>query len=709
MNTLTTLIITISLLLYSLYNLIISYYRINIRIISDTEILETDNMSKLDNYILQHHLYFESPAKISKDFLNTCFDEEYELEFNENKAHALLGEYAEEIIRLIKENIEPNISACSRKRKCHEIIGEAITKNSKIPDMVASGIREETVVNTMKFLSLKYQLDWLTTNVDIFKISLRQIYDKEFINYDGEKLNKFEAFNRLKQILNPFSIAFNDVSPLLLKYGSREFSSTVEKGKKRDLAYLLSVEDDKYSEADTYIKEQMKEQTKHNFLKNVIWDKIEVNEEFMDYINGGNAIDANKCLTFVLSMYHILLVRHSFKINSYLRGLLNSKMYNGKLDHKLNPIYNDEYIKKGLYLSDRNYITLNPWYGVNNKATKRWSSSMHTLYSTSNVKRLIVAPKGYLIGYFDISQAEARVLVYLSGEQKLIDRYERGEDIYMGILKQVNDMRDEKYKVPESEFPRVRVVAKQLFLGLMYGMGFERLSNDAKISVEDAKDFIYTLFTSYPSFAKFIRDRSDYPARNNYVINTELGDIINLDPYERLDQTRRKGVNYCIQGFTAIIAASGYYNILRASDKEGMGLCPISTVHDSVTYYIPFRSLNKLNAFLDKHFCEFISENHKVKFKFDLYISSNLSDLMIPSFKDDGWINVKGYVDPIKNMIKSAVDSGYKIELNKESQNKLNTKYDKNFSEGIIEGLVRKNHYFPNCNDEIDIDFKIHE
>ena len=73
--------------------------------------------------------------------------------------------------------------------------------------------------------------------------------------------------------------------------------------------------------------------------------------------------------------------------------------------------------------------------------THRWSwrppvkISDHTIISHSDIKRIVTAPPGYLLTYFDISSAEVRSIAYKSGDPTMINLFESGQDLYVHIGK----------------------------------------------------------------------------------------------------------------------------------------------------------------------------------------------------------------------------------------------------------------------------------
>ena len=63
--------------------------------------------------------------------------------------------------------------------------------------------------------------------------------------------------------------------------------------------------------------------------------------------------------------------------------------------------------------------------------------------------------------------------------------------------------------------------------------------------------------------------------------------------------------NYVVQGASATILASGFYNNFRAAKEEGFVIEPIICVHDSCTNYFPVDKLFDLKSFYDKNFTDF--------------------------------------------------------------------------------------------------------
>jgi len=119
------------------------------------------------------------------------------------------------------------------------------------------------------------------------------------------------------------------------------------------------------------------------------------------------------------------------------------------------------------------------YYGAH---TGRWSGTdsvnLQNLPSRDKKKKAlknsVVAPEGHVVINCDSSQIEARVLVWLAGQQDVVEQFRRGEDVYSIFASKI-------YGKPISkETPVERFVGKTCVLGLGYGTGAKKLQHTLK-------------------------------------------------------------------------------------------------------------------------------------------------------------------------------------------------------------------------------------
>jgi hypothetical protein len=124
-------------------------------------------------------------------------------------------------------------------------------------------------------------------------------------------------------------------------------------------------------------------------------------------------------------------------------------------------------------------------------------------------------------------------------------------------------------------------------------------------------------------------------------VETFLGDDLEVLEFET-GRLRRIGINYCIQGGTAVTLAHGFYNLIRVSDQMKLGIQPIITVHDSVINYFPIQRLGGLIKFYRKNFTDYIKDETGINYEFDLMIGTDYTVPCQLIETDDRIITLKG-------------------------------------------------------------------
>ncbi|MBR3256138.1 DNA polymerase I [Candidatus Saccharibacteria bacterium] len=128
-------------------------------------------------------------------------------------------------------------------------------------------------------------------------------------------------------------------------------------------------------------------------------------------------------------------------------------------------------------------------------ATGRLSSKDPNLQNipvrTEEGKRIrtgFIAPEGKVLVSADYSQFELRLAAVLSNDKNLIDDFNNDIDIHTKTA-------SEAFNVPMDKVTKLqRRAAKVINFGILYGMSVNGLSEAAKMSYKDAKDFIDNYF-----------------------------------------------------------------------------------------------------------------------------------------------------------------------------------------------------------------------
>jgi len=121
------------------------------------------------------------------------------------------------------------------------------------------------------------------------------------------------------------------------------------------------------------------------------------------------------------------------------------------------------------------------YYGAH---TGRWAGSDKVNFQNlpardkkkKALKNAIIAPEGHQVINCDSSQIEARVLVWLAGQNDIVKWYKEGRDVYSEFASKVYNKQITKNDKTE------RAVGKTCILGLGYGTGWTKLQQTLKIS-----------------------------------------------------------------------------------------------------------------------------------------------------------------------------------------------------------------------------------
>lgn len=335
--------------------------------------------------------------------------------------------------------------------------------------------------------------------------------------------------------------------------------------------------------------------------------------------------------------------RQTKMISNYFNGV-----YSGCAEYQCTPDENLYSVEEGPV------FRMYPGFNVNTVTTKRWSSGYHTIYGKSTSKRVLVAPPGYLVSYFDISSAEVRSAAYMSGDPVLIKQFEDGLDPYIELARK-------KYgqDAPKSVLKANRKKYKTALLAQLYGQSVDSMGVRLKITSHEAEEIVAQMRQEYQVLFKWIERKQLYCVANR-KIETFLGDDLEIFEFNT-GRLKRCGINYCIQGNTAAILAHGFYNIIRNSDKLGFGINPFITVHDSSINYVPIKHLAELNDFYWTHFTEYIKAETGIVYTFDTMIGA---DYTVPCIlgNEGGKIQLEGNDYALNDIVNQIEKSEAKIK-----------------------------------------------
>ena len=180
----------------------------------------------------------------------------------------------------------------------------------------------------------------------------------------------------------------------------------------------------------------------------------------------------------------------------------------------------------------------------------------------------------------DYSQIELRILAHMSGDEKLIEAYNSGQDIHSTTASQV-------FHVPFEEVtPLLRRNAKAVNFGIVYGISAFGLSQDLDISRKEAQEYIDRYFETYPKIKEFI-DNTVADAKESGKTTTIYGRIrpipeLSSSNFMQRQFGERVAMNAPIQGTAADIIKIAMIRVHDRLIKEGYESRLILQVHDEL-------------------------------------------------------------------------------------------------------------------------------
>ncbi|HEY4487159.1 MAG TPA: DNA polymerase, partial [Candidatus Paceibacterota bacterium] len=120
--------------------------------------------------------------------------------------------------------------------------------------------------------------------------------------------------------------------------------------------------------------------------------------------------------------------------------------------------------------------------------------------SGQRIREAFAAPDGKVIAALDYSQIELRIAAGLSGDEKLIDVFQKGGDVHTAVAAEVFD-------VPlEHVDKEMRRCAKVINFGILYGMGANALRENlgATVTRDEASRYLDEYFKQYAGLARFV-------------------------------------------------------------------------------------------------------------------------------------------------------------------------------------------------------------
>lgn len=190
------------------------------------------------------------------------------------------------------------------------------------------------------------------------------------------------------------------------------------------------------------------------------------------------------------------------------------------------------------------------------------------------IKNLFIAPAGYQLVQFDFSQAELRVLAYLSQDEHLIKTYQDGRDLH--------DSMAEKIFGPDYTKEQ-RVAAKTINFGIPYGRGPGSMASKMHMSVQQATQTIRDWYKAAPGAKKYVDQMRRIPYQPGEPFTTVFGRQRHyIITNENRNHIENEAVNFPISSIASDLTMLSLCQIFKTLKEENLDARIVNTVHDSI-------------------------------------------------------------------------------------------------------------------------------
>ncbi|XOU94143.1 MAG: DNA polymerase I [Candidatus Kerfeldbacteria bacterium] len=424
-------------------------------------------------------------------------------------------------------------------------------------------------------------------------------YTWRLCNYFKEELEEKQLLKLMREIEMPLVKVIADIE----KNGVKIDVKFLEKLSKQTGATLEKLEQDIYKAAGVTFNINSPKQ-----LKEILFEKLEISTEGISKTKTGlstAAAELDKLKNRHEIIPFITDYRELAKLQStYLLAL-------PKLVHP----------KTGrVHTSFNQTVT----------ATGRLSSSDPNLQNIPirteegrKIRNAFVAEPGYKIIAADYSQIELRIIASLAGDVKMIESFNKDEDIHKRTAADIHGIELEEVTKQQ------RYEAKEVNFGILYGMGAWGLATRQGMTRERARAFIEKYFFTHQEIQEYLAT-TIATAKDQEYVETLFGrrrylPEINASMPQMRASAERMAVNMPVQGTAADLLKIAMINIYKKLPAISNKTKIILQVHDELVFEVPEKEVDKVAKFI----AEEMNNVYKLKvpIKTDIAIGNSWGEL----------------------------------------------------------------------------------
>ena len=209
--------------------------------------------------------------------------------------------------------------------------------------------------------------------------------------------------------------------------------------------------------------------------------------------------------------------------------------------------------------------------------------------------------ENHLLVAADYSQIELRIIAEISGDEGMLEAFQKGQDIHRATAAKV-------FGIPYEEVSKEqRYRAKTVNFSIIYGAGSTNLSKQLGISRNESKALIDAYFLQYHGLKSYMEKTVDMARKKGYVMTLMgrkriLRDIHSNSSLEK-SNAERMAINTPIQGSAADLIKMAMLSIHKELKNGNWGARMILQVHDELVFDVPKAEVEKLSVLIRDKMC----------------------------------------------------------------------------------------------------------
>lgn len=238
------------------------------------------------------------------------------------------------------------------------------------------------------------------------------------------------------------------------------------------------------------------------------------------------------------------------------------------------------------------------------------------------IRRAFIPSPGNIFLSADYSQIELRLMADMSGDETMIDAFNRGSDIHAITASKIY------HEALADVTPAQRRNAKTANFGIIYGISAFGLAQRLSIPRSEAKTLIDGYFNTFPGVRKYMDDAMQKARETGYVTTIHgrrriLPDINSRNPVVR-SYAERNAINAPLQGSAADIIKIAMVGIADKMRDKGLKSKMIMQVHDELNFDVVPEELSEMQQLVTE--CMEKAYTGRVKLTVSVGVADNWLD-----------------------------------------------------------------------------------